>query len=367
MQICWSDLGAAAPKATDWVALFPCSADNNQFLSYEYNSETTANGCLNFLVRDGLEDGCYEFRYLQDNSYIEVARSDGMLLSGTTSTVAVNLTIAANTVQGGTCAGLGATAQVCWEVSQSSDCATSTDWIGLYAIGAESNEFVRDAWFYTAGEPNGCRDVSIPTGVETGQYEFRYLPTNGLQSVGASAPFTYSVGSGSAEPVVELTTPVSTVAPGEEVCVSFRVTENIACTDTGDWVSLYACDAPNNNFGSWIYTQGAAEGQFCWNAPEVPGCYEFLYLMKNGYTDTVPASRYASKDRSDSVAFRARGGQVPAFGVPDGNPLAGHSTRTRCEEQACDERLLPHARRPSTFTDWRVRVPESAANSPAHR
>ena len=285
VEICWNDLGEATPEASDWIALYACGAANNQFATYTYNSGAVGSGCLDFTIPDGLEDGCYEFRYLPANGYVEVARSDAMLISGARAAPEVNLTIDADAVQGATCAGVGAMTRVCWDVTQGAACAATSDWIGLFATTAENTEYIRSAWFFTGGEATGCRDVTT-AGIEAGEYEFRYLPRNGYDAVATSPPFAFSGEDGGTKPVVELTTTKATVAPGEEICVDFRLTANAACADSRDWMSIYACEATNRGFGTWFYTAGAPEGQFCWSAPTTPGCYEFRYLLKNGYTDT---------------------------------------------------------------------------------
>ena len=67
---------------------------------------------------------------------------------------------------------------------------TSTDWIGLYAVGA-SDSAVR-SWRYTSGTSSGSTTLSVPWGTPAGNYEVRLFYNNSTVRMATSNVLTVS-------------------------------------------------------------------------------------------------------------------------------------------------------------------------------
>jgi len=63
---------------------------------------------------------------------------------------------------------------------------SSSDWIALYAVGADNHQYL--TYFYTGGAPTGYLDFTAPTVL--GIFEFRYLLLGGYQDVATSNAVT---------------------------------------------------------------------------------------------------------------------------------------------------------------------------------
>ncbi len=85
-----------------------------------------------------------------------------------------------------------------------------------------------------------------------------------------------------------LTASPSTVAPGGSITATWTAPAGRPATD---WIGLYALGAPNNNYISWGYTNGATSGSMPFTAPSQAGQYEFRYLLNDGYTSAAVSNR----------------------------------------------------------------------------
>jgi len=115
---------------------------------------------------------------------------------------------------------------VSWSVSGTSP--SSSDWVGLYVIGAPSTDYLW--WTYTAGQPTGQKTVTMPSA--PGTYEFRYLLDNGYTVVATSNPVTVG---GSPAPTLTFTATPATIAPGQSSTLSWTTTNATSCTASGGW------------------------------------------------------------------------------------------------------------------------------------
>ena len=66
---------------------------------------------------------------------------------------------------------------------------TSTDWVGVYAVGTANGGAVA-AWKYTAGSACGSVSVNFPWGAAPGNYEIRLMAKNTIQRLATSSPIT---------------------------------------------------------------------------------------------------------------------------------------------------------------------------------
>src|SRR5262249_3676573 len=100
------------------------------------------------------------------------------------------------------------------------------DWIGLYRVGDPNTAYLW--WVYTNGAASGNSTLAAP--YQAGQYEFRYLPDDGLADVARSNPVTVGQSSGYA-----LTASPSTVTAGGALTVSWTAPGG---RPSLDWIEL---------------------------------------------------------------------------------------------------------------------------------
>lgn len=65
---------------------------------------------------------------------------------------------------------------------------TSTDWVGLYAVGGPDSAVV--AWRYTTGAASGSVAFTVPSGTPTGSYEVRLFANNSYRRLATSGVVT---------------------------------------------------------------------------------------------------------------------------------------------------------------------------------
>jgi hypothetical protein len=151
--------------------------------------------------------------------------------------------------------------------------SSSTDWIGLYAVGADNFSFVK--WVYTTGSASGSLTIGIPADLAPGTYELRLFANNGYLLLATSNPITVIATSAtlSASP---------TAVTGGDVTASWSITGTATSTD---WIGLYALGADNFSFVKWVYTTGSASGSLTIGIPAdlAPGTYELRLFANSGY------------------------------------------------------------------------------------
>jgi hypothetical protein len=81
----------------------------------------------------------------------------------------------------------GATLAVSWSGIQH---PTSTDWLGLFAVGAPSS--AERSWRYTGGTSSGSTTLPVPWGTPPGSYEVRLLYNNSMVLMARSNVVTVS-------------------------------------------------------------------------------------------------------------------------------------------------------------------------------
>ena len=127
---------------------------------------------------------------------------------------------------------------------------TSSDWIAISRVTDADNVFM--AWTYTDGGTDGS--VQFALNLPAGDYEargyFDWLVTQDYV-VQARAPFTVAV---AAPPIV--TTDAWQYAPNANVTVSYSGLAG----SPGDWIGVFAPDAPSEQFVRFKYTNGDSTG-----------------------------------------------------------------------------------------------------------
>ncbi len=215
----------------------------------------------------------------------------------------------------------GGTIVVCWTAPACA--AASNDWISLYAAGATNQQW--GPYFYTQGQPNGCRGITVPTTAD-GTYEFRYIlaGSSPYRDVARSSQITicatctaplagcpcaktddcndrdrctndacldgicHNVDPGSSN--FTLGACPDSVAPGGTLLICW--TAPVCRASSGDWISLYAAGATNQHYGPWFYTSAQGSGCRTIIAPAALGTYEFRYILAgtSPYRDVARSS-----------------------------------------------------------------------------
>jgi hypothetical protein len=250
-------------SASDWIALVPTGSPNTAYVWWKYTGGATSGTAA---VPAPATLGTYEFRYLLNNTYTDVARSN-------TTTVTAGYTLTATPLT----ASPGAIITVSWTAPSG---GSASDWIALIPVGSPNSAYVW--WKYTDGATKGT--MAVPAPATAGTYEFRYLPSGGYTDVARSNPVTVTGYSLTATP--------PTVSPGAPITVSWTVP---AGSSASDWIELVPIGGPNTAYGWWKYTGGVPSGTAVVPAPYTTGTYEFRYLPNNGYTDVA---------RSNSISVR---------------------------------------------------------------
>jgi subtilisin family serine protease len=160
----------AGSSLYDWIALYPTGSPNNAFVTWQYTGGATSGS---FVVSAPTNSGTYEFRYLLNNGYTDVVRSNIVTVGSSSYTVTATPGVLPH----------GATITVNWTAPSGH---SVYDWIGLYLTGTANTQYVW--WSYTSGGLSGTLLVTAPA--TAGNYEFRYLLNNGFTDAAKSNPVT---------------------------------------------------------------------------------------------------------------------------------------------------------------------------------
>jgi hypothetical protein len=123
--------------------------------------------------------------------------------------------------------------------------------------------------------------------------------------------------------LASLSVSATSLPAGNNVTCFWRAPEG---SSAKDWVALFATGAGDRSYMQWVYTGGAATGQFTVKTPLTPGSFEFRYFLNNGYTRvatsptvTTTAPGYSVTAAPSSVA---PGGTISVgWTAPPGRPL----------------------------------------------
>jgi hypothetical protein len=178
--VSWS----GSTEANDWIGLYPAGAPNDKacLLDSMYVNCTQTptvpvpSGSCEFPIGTWVASGSYEFRLMNQTTML--ATSNTVTVTRVTLSVSPDMVVP------------GGTARVSWRGSSS-----PTDWIGLFAVGAPSEEGHLLAWAYvncaqgpTTVVPSGSRDFNMPIGA--GSYEFRLFASSAYVLLARSDPVT---------------------------------------------------------------------------------------------------------------------------------------------------------------------------------
>ena len=166
LSISWT--APASQSAIDWIGLFRVGDSNREPLWWRYTNAAVAG---TFDLKAPGIPGQYEFRYLLENGYTDVARSAAVTVNPATG---YSLSAAPSSVIP------GGSVTVNWTAPAGS---STFDWIGLFRVGDSHRETL--GWTYTGGATSGSHVFKMPA--QTGTYEFRYLLHDGYTELRATS------------------------------------------------------------------------------------------------------------------------------------------------------------------------------------
>lgn len=162
----------------DWVSVFKVGESNQSYRDWEYVTQQNGTATL----QAPTEPGSYEVRYLKNNGYTDVKRSQAFIVQtggGGGGGTEGEYRITANKTD----VRPGESIQATWIAPASAN--LSRDWVGIFKVGTSNQAFLD--WEYTNNRPTGTTTLLAPANV--GEYELRYLKNNGYTSVASSPAF----------------------------------------------------------------------------------------------------------------------------------------------------------------------------------
>ena len=256
----------AGSSNLDWIALFRTGSSNQGYLWWEYTGGSSAGS---FTVPAPTQ-GTYEFRYLVNDTFTDVIRSNTITVAGAqTQTYALSATPSS--------VNAGSPVAVSWTAPAGS---SSLDWIGLFPTGSSNLEYV---WRqYTSGSSAG--NFTVPAPSTPGTYEFRYLVNDSYTDVIRSNSVVVVTASQPQPQTYTLVATPTSAALGAPLTVFWTAP---AGSSSLDWIALYAVGSSNFEYICWQYTGGASSGSLTVPGPNGPGTYEFRYLVDYSFTDMI--------------------------------------------------------------------------------
>jgi hypothetical protein len=165
--------GVVTPSATDWLALVPLNGGNTTYVAWTYSGGGSAGSAI-LVLPANLQAGAYDVRLFANDTLERLALSNVVTVTAPGPTLAVSpVTVPAT-----------GTLTVNWRGIAA---PTSTDWIGMYAIGAADNAYITR--LFTSGLATGTTPFALPQGTGAGSYELRLFANNTLTRLTTSNGF----------------------------------------------------------------------------------------------------------------------------------------------------------------------------------
>lgn len=231
INIAWTAPTGRPP--TDWIGLYRIGDPNTTYLWWVYTNGATSG---NSSVAAPAQAGQYEFRYLPNDGFTDVARSNPVTVSASSG---FTLTASPASVAAGNAMNISWTA---------SGGRSSLDWIALYRAGEPNSNYLW--WGYTYGAPSGTLTLTAPS--PAGQYEFRYLLSEGYSDAARSNAVTIMSG-----PCTYSITPTGQAFPSAGGPGSVKVFAPAGCSWTAassaSWITINSGASGSGN-GTVTYT-----------------------------------------------------------------------------------------------------------------
>lgn len=230
--------------------------------------------------------------------------------------------------------------------------ADTTDWLGLYAVGASDSQYL--AWQYLNGSTTpptaGLADATLTVGLPAapGSYEFRLFSHNTYDRLAISP--TVIVAASQAVLVVNGTAPPDPVTIPAGSLATVSVSGGPA--NRADWVGFYVAGSADGAYLDWRYLNGTtglpavgmAAATLTLMSPATPGGYEFRLFANNTYAPLATSTLVTVEPSAAQITVN--GTALPAA-VPI---LAGGVTNVAI------------ANGPANATDWIGLYPVGASD-----
>jgi subtilisin len=264
-------LTGASGNSSDWIALARVGTAETAYLQWTY----VAAGQTTFAwtVAAPATLGDYEFRFYPNNGIARAATSPTVtvtaappppsnpVLSVNSQLVAPGASITA-TLTGGS--------------------GSATDWLAFAPVGSPSSQYL---YFVYVGGGVTTRTWTVTAPSTVGDYEFRFLPSNGFLVTATSPAIAVRVAEA---PPPTLAVDHVTAARGEAVTLTVLSTTPMGSTD---WLALARVGTDENAYLQWRYVAGG-QTTFAWTVamPMQAGSYEFRMYRNNGITRVATSS-----------------------------------------------------------------------------
>ena len=234
--------------STDWIGMYLQGAANSSYRGFKYTGGGTS-GNADFTAPS--PNGIYEFRYLTNDSYNDVATSNAVTVGQPQPVITLSASpqsIAA-----------GDNSTLTWIVTDATTVTASDGWSGDKALSG--SEMVSPAqtttYTLTATGPGGTVSQSVTV------------------TVGGGGSFTLS-----ASP--------AQVNSGDTITVTWTAPQGQ--TNSNDWIGMFAQGAANSAYLAYSYTGGGTSGSASFTALSTQEVYEFRYLPRDGFLDVVTSN-----------------------------------------------------------------------------
>ena len=234
----------------DWIAIALDGSPDGSYITYQYTFGA-ASGTLDFT---GIGPGTYVARGHENNGNTVLASSAAFSVTGGTTSVTTDK---ANYTQ-------AESAVVTYANMQ----GNARDWISIAPAGSSPTTYI--TYEYTGGGFGGTKTFPLAA-LPDGDYVARAY-FNDSYTLAAESPVFHVGGS-------TVSTDKAAYAVGEAITVTWT---NLA-GNAQDWVSLAYQGSGATQYVQWIYTNGAASGQYTFTGlPQ--GTYVARAYLNNSYT-----------------------------------------------------------------------------------
>ena len=269
------DWTAPASHSTyDWVGLFVAGTPGEEFVDFYYLDEAgTTSGTAEIMIpEDAAPGSSYEMRLYLDDFF-------DLAASAPSFTIGNGLFGPSEPVPPGTLISADWTAQTNH---------STTDWIGLFLVGAPNNQPLTWSYVNAPGQGTGSVSMKLPASAPlTKKCELRYFSNNTYQKVGQSPSFFVENA---------LSGVPDYLAPGATINVGWTGPSDHS---TNDWIGLFEVGAAKNAIVDYKFvgSSGATSGNVAITLPasaSLGAHYELRYHVGNTYDVSTTSESFVA-------------------------------------------------------------------------
>ncbi|MFC1715039.1 cohesin domain-containing protein, partial [Candidatus Poribacteria bacterium] len=258
----------------DWIGMFRADAPDTEYITFQFLGGNKS-GTVTFTMPQ--EPGLYNFRMLPNNLYEPLLAVSAMV---EVADEIVTLSASPSIVKPGD--------EIV--VSYSGAPGGSSDWIGIFRVGASDGEYI--SWQYTGGTENGALTFIAPS--ESGNYNFRLFPGGSDNSLPNASNAVTVTEETDVEPAL-LASP-GNVKPGGSIVVSY----SNAPGNAWDWIGMFREGTSDREYIGYHFLNGSRNGTVIFAAPTETGTYNFRMFPNNLYQPLLATSNVVNvSDETD--------------------------------------------------------------------